>query len=247
MALSRVTGADAEQRLKTVTQRNQQFATSVRKAIGVAETLSKAQAAARSLPALASGMTAQLGSVAAVPPETGTATSLRWWDCSRWPRPRWPRSSPYRATRRARAAPPSCACARTSAIRRPSCACSTSSRASPTAISRCRPRSPRTSPAPSPTPSTTPSRRCASWSPPSTTARSSWTVPPGKRSRPPRTWRRRAAPSRGKSRPRASPWRTWPPPSKKSRATRSAARTSRATRSTSPTKAAMPCVAPSTA
>src|ERR1700689_2978319 len=49
MALSRVTGADAEQRLKTVTQRNQQFATSVRKAIGVAETLSKSQAAARSL------------------------------------------------------------------------------------------------------------------------------------------------------------------------------------------------------
>src|SRR6204780_3231054 len=43
MALSRVTGADAEQRLKTVTQRNQQFATSVRKAIGVAETLSKAK------------------------------------------------------------------------------------------------------------------------------------------------------------------------------------------------------------
>jgi twitching motility protein PilJ len=72
MALSRVTGADAEQRLKTVTQRNQQFATSVRKAIGVAESLSKAQAAARALPALASGMTAQLGSVAAVTPATGT-------------------------------------------------------------------------------------------------------------------------------------------------------------------------------
>jgi twitching motility protein PilJ len=68
MALSRVTGADAEQRLKIVTQRNQQFAVSVRKAIGVAETLSKAQAAARSLPALASGMTAQLGSAAAAPP-----------------------------------------------------------------------------------------------------------------------------------------------------------------------------------
>jgi len=72
MALSRVTGADAEQRLKTVTQRNQQFATSVRKAIGVAETLSKAQAAARSLPALASSMTTQLGSVSAVPADTGS-------------------------------------------------------------------------------------------------------------------------------------------------------------------------------
>ena len=63
MALSRVTGADAEQRLKTVVQRNQQFATSVRKAIGAAETLSKAQTAARSLPALSSALTAQLGGV----------------------------------------------------------------------------------------------------------------------------------------------------------------------------------------
>jgi twitching motility protein PilJ len=69
MALSRVTGADAEQRLKTVIQRNQQFAASVRKAIGVAETLSKAQAAARALPAVASSMTAQLGGVSAAPVE----------------------------------------------------------------------------------------------------------------------------------------------------------------------------------
>jgi twitching motility protein PilJ len=69
MALSRVTGVDAEQRLKTVTQRNQQFAASVRKAIGVAETLSKAQGAARSLPALASSMTTQLGGVSAAPVE----------------------------------------------------------------------------------------------------------------------------------------------------------------------------------
>ena len=76
MALARVTGADAEQRLKTVTQRNQQFATSVRKAIGVAETLSKAQAAARSLPALASGMSTQLGSVSAAPPETGAGNKF---------------------------------------------------------------------------------------------------------------------------------------------------------------------------
>jgi twitching motility protein PilJ len=75
MALSRVTGADAEQRLKTVTQRNQQFATSVRKAIGVAETLSKAQTAARGLPALASGMTAQLGGPSAAP---AAATSYQW-------------------------------------------------------------------------------------------------------------------------------------------------------------------------
>src|SRR6202790_3323871 len=45
LALSKVTGADAEQRLKTVVQRNQQFAASVRKAIGAAEKLSKAQGA----------------------------------------------------------------------------------------------------------------------------------------------------------------------------------------------------------
>jgi twitching motility protein PilJ len=69
MALSRVSGTDAEQRLKTVTQRNQEFATSVGKAIGVAEVLSKAQVAARSLPALASGMTARPGTVSAAPPE----------------------------------------------------------------------------------------------------------------------------------------------------------------------------------
>jgi len=71
LALSRVTGADAEQRLKTVVQRNQQFAASVRKAIGQAEALSKAQVAARSLPQLAAGMTAQLGAGAAPPADTG--------------------------------------------------------------------------------------------------------------------------------------------------------------------------------
>jgi len=67
LALSRVTGADAEQRLKTVVQRNQQFAGSVRKAIGAAEALSKAQAAARSLPQLAAGLTAQIGGAAPAP------------------------------------------------------------------------------------------------------------------------------------------------------------------------------------
>jgi twitching motility protein PilJ len=56
LALSRVTGADAEQRLKIVVQRNQQFADGVRKAIGAAESLSKAQAAARALPALAGSL-----------------------------------------------------------------------------------------------------------------------------------------------------------------------------------------------
>ena len=39
MALTKVTGADAEQRLKTVVPRNQQYSNSVRKAIGAAEPL----------------------------------------------------------------------------------------------------------------------------------------------------------------------------------------------------------------
>jgi twitching motility protein PilJ len=64
LALSRVTGADAEQRLKTVVQRNQQFAASVRKAIGAAEPLSKAQIAARTLPALAGGLALGIGETA---------------------------------------------------------------------------------------------------------------------------------------------------------------------------------------
>jgi len=72
MALSKVTGPDAEQRLKTVVQRNQQFAAAVRKAIGAAESLSKAQTAARSLPTLASTMSSQLGAALVVPTEAGT-------------------------------------------------------------------------------------------------------------------------------------------------------------------------------
>ena len=72
MALSKVTGADAEQRLKTVVQRNQQFSAAVRKAIGAAESLSKAQTAARSLPALASTMSSQLGAAPVVPADAGT-------------------------------------------------------------------------------------------------------------------------------------------------------------------------------
>jgi twitching motility protein PilJ len=70
LALSRVTGADAEQRLKTVVQRNQQFAASVRKAIGAAEALSKAQAADRSLLQLAAGLSAQIGGPSRAPAES---------------------------------------------------------------------------------------------------------------------------------------------------------------------------------
>jgi twitching motility protein PilJ len=62
IAIQKVTGADPEQRLKTVVQRNQQYTGSVRKAIGAAEPLAKAQAAARALPALANTLATQLGS-----------------------------------------------------------------------------------------------------------------------------------------------------------------------------------------
>jgi twitching motility protein PilJ len=74
LALSRVTGADAEQRLHTLVQRNQQFAAAVRKAIGAAEPLSKAQGAARTLPALASGLAAKIGEM---PAAEGDAASYK--------------------------------------------------------------------------------------------------------------------------------------------------------------------------
>jgi twitching motility protein PilJ len=70
LAITRITGADAEQRLKTVVARNQQYAASVRKAIGAAEALSKAQAGARSLPLLGAGLASALGD-AAQPHEGG--------------------------------------------------------------------------------------------------------------------------------------------------------------------------------
>src|ERR1700733_578683 len=71
MALSRVTGADAEQRLKTVVLRNQQFGASVRKAIGAAEALSKAQGAAHALPALAGGLASGVGGESASQRDAG--------------------------------------------------------------------------------------------------------------------------------------------------------------------------------
>src|SRR5579863_4063634 len=72
LALTRVTGgADAEQRLKTVVARNQQYGSAVRKAIGAAEPLSKAQAAARSLPAVASSLAAELGDAPAIRADSG--------------------------------------------------------------------------------------------------------------------------------------------------------------------------------
>jgi twitching motility protein PilJ len=77
LALTKVTGADAEQRLKALVTRNQQYANSVRKAIGAAEALSKAQAAARTLPAVASGLATDLGDAPAARVDPG-ATYKPW-------------------------------------------------------------------------------------------------------------------------------------------------------------------------
>jgi len=76
IAIQKVTGADPEQRLKTVVQRNQQYTNSVRKAIGAAEPLAKAQAAARALPALASTLATQLGSAT---PRVETGGGYKIW------------------------------------------------------------------------------------------------------------------------------------------------------------------------
>jgi twitching motility protein PilJ len=73
LTLPRVSGAEGEQRLKTVVAGNQQYGTNVRKAIGAAEALSKAQIAARTLPAVAAGLVTQLGDVPATGVDTGTS------------------------------------------------------------------------------------------------------------------------------------------------------------------------------
>jgi twitching motility protein PilJ len=71
LSLSRVTGTDAEQRLKTVVQRNQQFAAAVRKAIGAAEPLSRAQAAVGTLPPLAGSLAAKISETSPSLEESG--------------------------------------------------------------------------------------------------------------------------------------------------------------------------------
>ena len=73
LALTKVTGADAEQRLKALVARNQQYANSVRKAIGAAEALSKAQVAARTLPAVASSLATELSDAPAVHVDSSAA------------------------------------------------------------------------------------------------------------------------------------------------------------------------------
>ncbi len=60
LSLSKVTGAEGEQRLKSLAQRNQQFTASVRKVIGAAEPLARAQAALRELAAAAGGLSAKM-------------------------------------------------------------------------------------------------------------------------------------------------------------------------------------------
>jgi twitching motility protein PilJ len=77
LALTRVTGAEADQRLKQVVQRNQQFAAAVRKAIGAAEPLSKAQIAARGLPALTAAVEADFA--ASAPSAPPARASLKPW------------------------------------------------------------------------------------------------------------------------------------------------------------------------
>ncbi len=77
LALSKVTGGEAEARLKIVSARNQQYANSVRKAISAAAALAKAQAAARGLPAVATALATPAGQAAVAPAESGAG--LKPW------------------------------------------------------------------------------------------------------------------------------------------------------------------------
>jgi twitching motility protein PilJ len=71
IAIQKVTGADPEAKLKVVVQRSQQYNAAVRKAIGAADSLSKAQTAARGLPAIASSLSAALGASSPKPQASG--------------------------------------------------------------------------------------------------------------------------------------------------------------------------------
>jgi twitching motility protein PilJ len=74
IAIQKVTGADPEAKLKVVVQRSQQYNAAVRKAIGAADSLSKAQTAARSLPAIATTLAAALGAATPKPETSGGGT-----------------------------------------------------------------------------------------------------------------------------------------------------------------------------
>ncbi|MEA3173707.1 MAG: twitching motility protein PilJ [Gammaproteobacteria bacterium] len=73
IAIQKVTGADSEAKLKVVVQRSQQYNAAVRKAIGAADSLSKAQAAARGLPAIAGSLAEALGAASPKPESSGGA------------------------------------------------------------------------------------------------------------------------------------------------------------------------------
>jgi twitching motility protein PilJ len=71
IAIQKVTGADPEAKLKVVVQRSQQYNAAVRKAIGAADSLAKAQTAARGLPTVASSLSAALGAATLTPQASG--------------------------------------------------------------------------------------------------------------------------------------------------------------------------------
>jgi twitching motility protein PilJ len=71
IAIQKVTGADPEAKLKVVVQRGQQYNAAVRKAIGAADSLAKAQTAARGLPAIASTLSTALGAATPKPQSSG--------------------------------------------------------------------------------------------------------------------------------------------------------------------------------
>jgi twitching motility protein PilJ len=81
MALARVTGVEPEQRLRTLVECNQQFAAAVRKTIGAAEPLSRAQAAARSLGSASDALAHELGATAPAPVAGGPNYKLAIYAC----------------------------------------------------------------------------------------------------------------------------------------------------------------------
>ena len=72
LAIPKVTGVDAEQRLKTVVQRNFQYTGALRKAIAAAETLSKAQTAGRELATTASTLANEVAGAPAPRADAGS-------------------------------------------------------------------------------------------------------------------------------------------------------------------------------
>jgi twitching motility protein PilJ len=76
MAMPRITGTDAEVRLKSLAQSNQRFTEAVRKATAVADQLARAQAAAQALPAASTALRAAYGK-----PVAGAGSGPGIWVC----------------------------------------------------------------------------------------------------------------------------------------------------------------------